>query len=95
MKNSKGWIIAGVVILLLLIGVWIWAASTKSTPVVLPPPPGGPPTPTPTSGLGVLVDFLKGLFGKKKEAYVQVEPIDENGCDANGYNKIGVRCFIF
>lgn len=39
--------------------------------------------------------WLGNLFHKKTtnvSGYTQVLPIDENGCDANGYNAIGVKC---
>lgn len=95
MKKNKGWIIVGVIILLLLIGAAILAARANPVTPVAPTPNPNPATPQSQPNiLNTLSGLFKKWFGKDPvEPYVQVEPIDEDGCDANGYNKIGIKCF--
>jgi hypothetical protein len=93
MKNNRTLIITGVIVLLILIGIGVYASKANAAPPVAPPGPSTPP-PTSTNVLDVF-NFFKGLFSKKTvsdSGYTQVAPIDDQGCDANGYNAIGVRC---
>ena len=76
-----------------MIGIGIWAARANAAPVIVPTTPGAPIPPSQTDIIGSLRNFFTNLFGKKPlPPYVQVEPIDADGCDALGYNRIGVRC---
>lgn len=95
MKNSTIVIIV-VVVLVLLIGIGVYVAyANAKAPVVVTPTPL--PAQNANSGLLTTVfDLIKGLFNKKETLppYVQVPPIDSDGCDANGFNKIGIHCSI-
>jgi len=94
MKRSTITVII-VVIVLLLIGIAIYTyIQSKKQVVSLPPPTNGGTT---TSGniVDTIIDLWNTIFKKKPALppYVQVAPIGADGCDANGFNVIGVRCF--
>lgn len=92
MKTRTIWIIV-IVVLVLLIGVGIYTYIQNNKAVVTPP--GTPPVNT---GGTDLISVISGLFSrlfKPKEPlppFVQTPPIDDAGCDANGFNKLGFRC---
>lgn len=93
-KTTRTLVIIVVIVVVLLIGFGIYAYIQGSKQVA--PPVVLPPTTTTTDNIfTVLSDLISKIFGKKTlPPYVQVPPIDENGCDANGFNKIGISCSI-
>lgn len=93
MKNTTIVIIL-IVAVLLLIGVGVWAAQSSKTVVTPPVTPTPTPNTTGTDILSAIGSIFNKLFGKTTPPpYKQVPPIDEEGCDALGYNKLGVKCF--
>lgn len=94
MKTSTIIVIV-VLILVLMIGIGIWASKANAAPVIVTPTdPTKPIQPAQTDILGALKNLFTKWFGKSEPlgAYVQVQPVDADGCDALGYNRIGVRC---
>lgn len=92
MKNRNLIIIVSIVFILLIgIGIWAYVQSNKQT-VVLPTPVNG--TTQPTDIFSGIVGLFQRLFKKSEPLppFVQTLPIDADGCDANGYNRIGIRC---
>lgn len=96
-KTTRNWIIAGVVfVILILIAVFAMGKSTTPATPINPTanPNLNPNTAATTNILNTLGTWLKKkLSGSTSNSgYTQVPPIDANGCDANGYNAIGVKC---
>lgn len=94
MKNRTIVIII-VIVVVLLIGIGVYTAYSNSrAPVVVTP--NQTPVPVQNAGLlSTIADLLKGIFKKETlPPYVQVPPIDTEGCDATGKNKIGINCSI-
>lgn len=85
-----------VIVVLLLVGIGIYVAIQNNKAPVIPisQPPVQPSMQE--SLIGSLIGLISGFFNKKKQVpdYVQVLPIDADGCDANGFNKIGISCSI-
>jgi len=91
-KSTRNLVIGGVVLILVLVVIGVYA-SKPTPPVVINRNPYPKPQPPNNTSLTDLFTFFKNLFTKKSSTnYVQVAPIDSNGCDANGYNEIGVKC---
>lgn len=92
-KSTKTLVIIGVIVLLVLIAIGVYASKSTSPalPKTAPPLPGQSSS---TNWLDIIGGFLK-KFSKSSTsttAYIQVTPIDDQGCDANGYDAIGVKC---
>lgn len=94
-KSTKIWIGVGIVLILLMIGIAVYA--TKSDGATQPPSPVGPnPSSGNSTGSVNILDTFRNIIKKitNKSDFKQTPPIDENGCDVNGYNAIGVKCDI-
>jgi len=98
-KSSKKiiWIVV-IVVVLLIIGFAVFAGKSTKTPPPFNPNPNQNSQGQQSAG-NFLGDLLGGLIKKwsnrnttNDSGYVQVKPIDSDGCDALGYNAIGVRC---
>lgn len=91
MKNhtTRNWIIAIVIILLILAVVYY---STAKAAVVNTPVTGPPVTTVKSSNLLDALTAIIKKFTTPKNTFVQAPPIDDQGCDANGYNAIGIKC---
>lgn len=99
MGTKTIWIIVGIIVLLMIVFAVV---AMKSKPAVIPI--NNNPTPIPNTHSASTGNFLGDLLGgfitkwanrniTHDSGYTQIEPIDSDGCDANGYNAIGVRCF--
>lgn len=88
MKTStRNWIIAIVVILIILAAVYY---STAKAAVIQPINQYKPVTTT--SSIFDSITAIIKKFTAPKNTFVQTPPIDDQGCDANGYNAIGIKC---
>lgn len=94
-STTKTWIVIGIVILIALILVGWYASKKPSVPVSYTNLP--PYKTQPTNLLGSLGNLFNTIFKGKgtisNSGFIQTGPIDDQGCDVNGYNAIGVKCF--